>query len=296
MSNILVHPLSDNPTAAWKEICKTQKLFKVNVKLPAKPPNDNQIRFVCMSDTHSLVHNIKYDIPDGDVFIHAGDFSRCGHIDEVKEFNKWIGTLPHKHKIVISGNHELSFDPKFIDVFKKKFEPSSRHREIFHCPSYGKGEDDIKEAVHTENIRHYLTNCTYLEDAGLELYGIKIYGTPWQPSFGNWGFNLERGSECLQKWNLIPENTDILITHTPPVGHGDLVCSGIRAGCVELLTTVQERVKPKYHIFGHIHEGYGVSSDGKIIYINASTCDINYMPNNLPIVFDYPIPEGFSKN
>lgn len=59
----------------------------------------------------------------------------------------------------------------------------------------------------------------------------------------------------MQKWDKIPDDTDILVTHTPPVGHGDLCCTGVRAGCVELLTTVQQRVKPKYHVFGHIHEG-----------------------------------------
>lgn len=76
-----------------------------------------------------------------------------------------------------------------------------------------------------------------------------------QPEFGNWAFNLPRGEECLEKWNKIPTDTDILLTHTPPLGHGDLVCSGVRAGCVELLSTVQQKVKPKYHVFGHIHEG-----------------------------------------
>ena len=89
---IAVHPLTNNPTAAWKAIGANQKLFKVNVKLPSKPVSEQQIRFVCMSDTHSLVHNIKFDIPDGDVFVHAGDFSRCGQKTEVKEFNNWIGT------------------------------------------------------------------------------------------------------------------------------------------------------------------------------------------------------------
>lgn len=79
---------------------------------------------------------------------------------------------------------------------------------------------------------------------------------------------------------------DFLIRKYISVGFGDLVCNGLRAGCVELLTTVQKRVKPMYHIFGHIHESYGVYSDGKIIFINASTCDINYLPNNNPIVFD----------
>lgn len=76
-----------------------------------------------------------------------------------------------------------------------------------------------------------------------------------QPEFCKWAFNVPRGEACLSKWEMIPSDTDILITHTPPVGHGDLCCSGVRAGCVELLSTVQNRVKPKYHVFGHIHEG-----------------------------------------
>lgn len=116
-----------------------------------------------------------------------------------------------------------------------------------------------------------------------------------QPEFCKWAFNVPRGEACLAKWDLIPEDTDILVTHTPPIGHGDLCCSGVRAGCVELLSIVQRRVKPKYHIFGHIHEGYGISSDGKIIYINASTCDLNYLPSNSPIVFDITLPPGMSK-
>ncbi|XP_066250499.1 metallophosphoesterase domain-containing protein 1 [Euwallacea similis] len=288
---VQIHPLTDSPTAAWKEISKTQKIIKINVKIPQKPADEKKLRFVCMSDTHSLVRNIMFDIPDGDVFIHAGDFTKCGQKEEVISFNKWIGTLPHKHKIAIAGNHELSFDEKFMHIFKKKV--ASQRKDIEdEVPHYGKTRDNINEAVNTENIRQYLTNCIYLEDSGVEICGIKIYGSPWQPEFGNWAFNLPRGGDCLSKWNLIPEDTDILVTHTPPLGHGDLVCSGVRAGCVELLTTVQTRVKPKYHIFGHIHEGYGVTSDGKIIFINASTCDINYIPNNLPVVFDISIKSG----
>ncbi|XP_044270200.1 metallophosphoesterase domain-containing protein 1 [Tribolium madens] len=294
--SIPVHKLTNNPTAAWREISKNQKIIKLNVKTPSKPVEPNKVRFVCMSDTHSLIRNVVFDVPDGDVFIHAGDFTKCGQKEEVIQFNKWLVSLPHKHKIVISGNHELSFDKKFSDYFKKTV--SSRHTGSLEdeVPNYGNTKDNISDAVNTDNIRQYLTNCTYLEDSSIDIYGIKLYGTPWQPEFGGWAFNLERGEECLSKWNLIPNDVDVLITHTPPLGFGDLVCSGVRAGCVELLTTVQQRVKPKYHVFGHIHEDYGVFSDGKIIYINASTCDINYIPKNLPIVFDVPLPEGHCKD
>lgn len=118
-------------------------------------------------------------------------------------------------------------------------------------------KDDLNEAVRVENVKQYLTNCIYLEDSAIEICGVKIYGTPWQPEFCKWAFNVPRGQQCMEKWDMIPEGLDVLITHTPPVGHGDLVCSGVRAGCVDLLTVVQKRIKPKYHIFGHIHEGSG---------------------------------------
>ncbi|CAL4222591.1 unnamed protein product, partial [Meganyctiphanes norvegica] len=117
-----------------------------------------------------------------------------------------------------------------------------------------------------------------------------------QPEFCNWAFNLPRGAQCLEKWEAIPGDTDVLITHTPPVGHGDLCSTGVRAGCVDLLNCVQNKVKPKYHVFGHIHEGYGITTDGKIIYINASTCNVNYVPVNPPVVFDVPIPAGLTKD
>lgn len=295
---ISIHPLTDDPTAAWKVVSKQQKLLKLNVKLPTKPVENDKVRFVCMSDTHSLIRNIMYDIPDGDIFIHAGDFTKCGQKEEVIQFNEWLGTLPHRYKVVIAGNHELSFDKKFKSEFQTTVnnrEKRHSHTEIDEIKNYGNTKDDILDSVNTQNIQQYLTNCIYLEDSGVELYGVKLYGTPWQPEFGNWAFNLKRGEECLSKWKNIPNDVDILITHTPPLGHGDLVCSGIRAGCVELLNTVQQRVQPKYHVFGHIHEGYGVTSDGKIIYINASTCDINYIPKNLPIVFDVPLGKGFKK-
>lgn len=94
------------------------------------------------------------------------------------------GTLPHKYKIVIAGNHELSFDEKFASIFKKKI--LARHAQPIEdeVPNYGKTKDNIEEAVNTENIRQYLTNCIYLEDSEVELYGIKIYGSPWYvPNF-----------------------------------------------------------------------------------------------------------------
>uniref|UniRef100_A0ABI7ZVU6 Metallophosphoesterase domain containing 1 n=1 Tax=Felis catus TaxID=9685 RepID=A0ABI7ZVU6_FELCA len=114
-----------------------------------------------------------------------------------------------------------------------------------------------------------------------------------QPWFYGWGFNLPRGQALLEKWNLIPEGVDILITHGPPLGFLDWVPKKMqRVGCVELLNTVQRRVQPRLHVFGHIHEGYGVMADGTTTYVNASVCTVNYQPVNPPIVIDLPTPRN----
>lgn len=92
-TEIKVHNLTNEPTSAWKEISKSQRLLKLNVKIPVNPVEPDKIRFVCMSDTHSLIRNIMFDVPDGDIFIHAGDFTKCGQREEVVQFNKWLGNI-----------------------------------------------------------------------------------------------------------------------------------------------------------------------------------------------------------
>ena len=131
-------------------------------------------------------------------------------------------------------------------------------------------EDAVDDVSSPSQVRKELTNCTYLQDSSTEIYGLKIYGTPWQPKFCGWAFNLERGQELINKWDQIPDDTDVLITHTPPVGYGDLCSTGIRAGCVDLLLSVQQRVKPKYHIYGHIHEGIRINIAMKKVIISIS--------------------------
>jgi len=208
------------------------------------------MKIIAISDTHGLHGSL--NIPDGDLLVHAGDLTRHGTPDNVREFNDFLGALPHPHKIVIAGNHDFCFE---------------------------------KDRKACEEI---LTNCIYLQDQKVTIEGVRFYGSPWQPWFYDWVFNLERGPEIRAKWELIPEDTDLLITHGPPFGIGDLTARGDKAGCQDLLEMV-ERIKPAVHIFGHIHEGYGITSNGKTTFINASICDQVYQPVNPSVVYELEI-------
>ncbi|KAI2662909.1 Metallophosphoesterase MPPED2 [Labeo rohita] len=152
--------------------------------------------------------------------------------------------------------------------------------------------DGWRKEDHFDSLRLFLHICrqlSFLNGACTSL-SRRVDGcvTPW---FNGWGFNLPRGQSLLDKWNLIPEGIDILMTHGPPLGFRDWVPKELqRVGCVELLNTVQRRVRPKLHVFGGIHEGYGIMTDGYTTFINASTCTVSFQPTNPPIVFDLPNP------
>ncbi|KAE8990055.1 hypothetical protein PR003_g11729 [Phytophthora rubi] len=236
------------------------------------------MKVVCVSDTHGL-HVDALQVPDGDVFVHAGDFTDTGERSEVLAFNEFLGRLPHRYKIVIAGNHESSFDRQFYPRYWHQY----GHRQQY---------DPVE-------VRALLTNALYLEDQAVLIEGYLFYGTPWQPEFCNWAFNLPRGDALLRQWRHIPTDTDVLITHTPPMGHGDLV-GYQNVGCADLLREVEDRVRPKLHVFGHVHEGYGrsASPDGAITYFNASACTHNYDPVNAPFVFELtgPPKRGWAKH
>ncbi|XP_066265191.1 metallophosphoesterase domain-containing protein 1-like [Branchiostoma lanceolatum] len=271
-------PLAAQPQKAWDQRKVVQTAAKVEPVPFDKEKPPGHIRFVCVSDTHSRSDRMG-TIPDGDVLLHAGDFTDLGHLQKVKDFNTWLGTLPHPHKVVIAGNHDLTFDPKLMQEIR------AGRRPMFWA---------VRDEE-AETAKSLLTNCIYLEDSETNVMGIRIWGSPWQPWFYDWAFNEERGKPILEKWNLIPEGVDILVTHGPPLGHGDVTITGQHVGCVDLLNTIQKRVKPKYHIFGHIHEGYGITTDGTTTYVNASVCTVRYQPVNPPIVFDLPTPEEAMK-
>lgn len=246
---------------------------------PESPIPEGHTRFVCISDTHAKHREL--DMPKGDVLLHGGDFTHKGEVKTVDDFNEWLGTLPYKHKVVIAGNHELTFCPKMRERTKRAKESDTFMRFNFL--------KDIPEEL-WGNWKTRMNNCIYLEDEEVTINGIRIYGSPWTPEFCDFGFNVKRGEPILEKWNLIPDGIDILITHGPPAGKLDTVAFGVSTGCIELLNTVQLRVQPKYHLFGHIHEAPGYVTDGWTRYINASMVNKQYHADRKPIIFDFPNP------
>jgi Icc-related predicted phosphoesterase len=213
-------------------------------------------KVVCISDTHNFHEQIA--VPDGDVLIHSGDATAKGTDIEVIGFLDWFSRLPHERKVFVAGNHDWMF------------EVDSRHARLWLADS----------------------KITYLQDSAVEIDGLKIYGSPWQPRFFDWAFNLNRGYELAEKWAMIPDDIDILITHGPPYGILDLVPRkgwDENTGCEELRKRV-ERIaafgRLKLHVFGHIHCGYGVHEEFGVKFVNASTCDEQYNPTQPPIVID----------
>lgn len=217
------------------------------------------MKFVCISDTHCQLDGI--EIPDGDILLHAGDLTYRGTLQEISKelFELSKHRARFKHIILSEGNHDWlgARDPSLMDRL---------------CKDYG---------------------ITLLRDSSVTIDGIKIYGSPFQPFFCNWAFNLPRGKALKIKWDSIPDDTQVLITHGPPMGILDGVerwngknCSydTEHVGCDDLHNRVQELKDLKLHVFGHIHGGYGSMKVGNTTFINASICTEQYKPTNKPII------------
>jgi Icc-related predicted phosphoesterase len=206
------------------------------------------MRFVALSDTHGK-HN--FDLPPGDVLLHAGDVSSRGLKSEIQRFLDWFSSLDYTYKIFIAGNHDFFFE----------------------------------EAPKEEIDAMIPDNLIYLNDSGVEIEGIKIWGSPIQPWFHDWAFNRKRGPEIQKYWDLIPTDSDIVITHGPAFGIHDRLVSGMPVGCEDLLPTLQ-RIAPKVHLCGHIHEAYGERQVGDTLFLNASILNVRYEIANVPIEFE----------
>ncbi|KAL3669929.1 hypothetical protein V7S43_005303 [Phytophthora oleae] len=238
--------------------------------LRSDPQQKGTLRVVCISDTHAKHRNLK-NTPDGDILLHCGDFTNRRTHDEIRDFNDWLGTLPHKHKIVIAGNHDACMDAVAYDQHWNK---AFRHEE-YNDPS-------LSEAL--------LTNCTYLEDRFVVVEGVKIYGSPMTPPIpGRAGaFNVARGSADQQHWAKVSTDVDILMTHGPPHGILDTTFTGLHAGS-EALTEMATRIRPRFHLFGHIHEAYGAIRVGKTVFVNAASSTLLAKPRHAPVVLDIPV-------
>lgn len=213
---------------------------------------------VCISDTHGRHGQIAH-IPAGDVLIHAGDFSDTGHSKGIRDFVDWMDSLPHKQKIFIAGNHDTTLHTEYyVNRGAERFHPRPERREGMEPAAYS---ELCREAVRSSRT------CTYLEDSTTHIEDVSsgedsctnlVYGSPWQPEFCDWAFNLDRGQPCASTWEKIPLETDVLITHGPPLGYGDRTQSGFRCGCEDMSNILEHRLrKPRVHIFGHIHEDCG---------------------------------------
>ena len=214
-------------------------------------------RIIVLSDTHNA-HN-EIIVPDGDILIHAGDATAQGTIEEITAFGNWFRSLPHQYKIFVAGNHDWLFESS---------------------PALA---------------RQLIEETIYLQDSFVEIENLKIYGSPWQPRFFDWACNLMRGGELAAKWNLIPNDTNVLITHGPPFEILDAAPRGgslpdENVGCADLRQRVEELASfgnLKLHVFGHIHCAYGTAEKFGVNFVNASNCDESYEPVNSPIVIDF---------
>lgn len=226
------------------------------------------VRIVHISDTH-LRHDqyvLDQNIPDGDILVHSGDFSKFSfsrhfhkeedYLKEINELNKFFDSLPHKYKIFVAGNHETNFP---------------NHRP--------------------EQTARLLTSCIYLQDSLITIKGIRFYGSPWNGLRHN---SFARGfsspySNLLRYWRKIPDETDILITHNPPLHIFDLgsnkhvfnvavYCNQCNEyhkeyrhfGCPDLRNEILNRIRPKVHLFGHAHEPNGTCWQDGILFSNAA--------------------------
>jgi len=214
-----------------------------------------------ISDTHLKHNEITQDLPGGDLLLHAGDISSMGYQHEVQQFCKWFNNVDnYNHKIFIAGNHDWGFENNV---------------------------EKIMEIVNSYKTVNYIQDETIQVNNGDKM--VNIYGSPWQPEFYNWAFNLPKNDvELAAKWDAIPDNTDILITHGPAFGVLDTVAGKMwdNLGC-QLLTNKIKSIKPKIHVCGHIHSGYGYYFDGDTHFINASVLNEAYQYTNKPITIDW---------
>lgn len=217
------------------------------------------MKIVCISDTHCRLKKIK--VPEGDLLLHAGDLTFIGDIAQISQELQELGRKAKDFKygcILIPGNHDWLFETNMT----------------------------LAKQICEDN------GLTLLHDSGIKIEELNIWGSAWQPEFCNWAFNVPRGEKLKEKWAQIPDNTNVLITHGPPIGILDPVKRydlkrgwyEESVGCQDLYDRIQDLKELKLHVFGHIHLGHGSIKIGQVNYINASICTEEYKPINNPYI------------
>jgi|LULS01.1.fsa_nt_gb Icc-related predicted phosphoesterase len=216
------------------------------------------MKIIVVSDNHS---DYSFETPEGDLLIHAGDFSYRGTVSEIITFANWLSEQPHKHKLFIWGNHEL------VEA----------------------------DESHYRNLIEERSGAICLHNREYEIDGLKFFGSSFTPIFGRWAFLMD-DEQRKRYWENAPDDVDVLVTHGPPKNILDVV-KGHEVepgkleplGCRHLRDYI-ERVKPKLMTFGHIHDSAGQmilkhwDSLHDTICVNGALMNEKYKLTNKPIV------------
>ena len=212
------------------------------------------MRVCCMSDIHNKLGLM--NPPPADVLVIAGDLTQNGTLYEISLFNDDLGKIRNNYKeiFVVGGNHD------------------------FYLYNYAEVADQA------------ITNGKYMEDEKVTFRGKKFYFSPWIPPIGGWAFEYPNDHIARDLWGRIPTKLDLLVTHGPPAGVGFLEIadnSYVKGPCgCPILSDALVRAKPKNHVFGHIHEGYGSLERGGINFYNVSSRKRDYHTINPAVVID----------
>jgi len=221
------------------------------------------MKITCISDTHAYHHITQ--IEPCDVLVHAGDYSTMGGLREISSLFDWFDRQPCNHVVTCCGNHDFGIQ---------------NHPDVFN--------QEILEPV--SGKIHYLELASYYFPGSVTIEGVTFTGSPWTPYYFNWAFNFPRrdiNSHEIAKahWDLIPQETNVLLTHGPPYSILDKTEDGRYVGCPALNERILELSDLKAHVFGHIHKSYGQVTLGDVLYVNASQKDIDYRSHNRPFTF-----------
>jgi Icc-related predicted phosphoesterase len=206
------------------------------------------MKIVIISDTHEKHEEL--GVLAGDVLIHCGDSGYgFGASDKAVDLlDDWFGRQAFRLILCIGGNHDFGLQARV----------------------------GVRDPV--------FRNAVYLQDESLCYRGLTFYGTPWVPELANWAFYLP-SDDLREKWRLIPDTIDVLITHSPPHGVLDSNSRGKLCGCPDLLRRVFE-VGPRIHCFGHVHASAGKLEIKGTTFVNASVVNSQYQIARRPFEFD----------